>query len=96
MRVWEVRTRQQVGAVGAGWANALAFAPRGARLARMAWNGELVVARSPAGIAIRTGFRPNSCAPDFDPVLSGDGTRLLVRTAAARGSGRSTAAASPA
>ena len=79
VRVWEVRTRQQVGAVGAGWVNALAFAPRGGLLAALAWNGELVGARSPASIAIRTGFRPNTCEPDFDPLLSADGTRLLAR-----------------
>ena len=79
VRVWEVRTRQQVGAVGAGWVNAVAFAPRGELLATLTWNGELVGARTPASIAIPTGFRPNTCEPDFDPILSADGRRLLAR-----------------
>jgi len=85
VRVWDVRSRTQVGAVGAGWTNALAFAPRGAMLAALAWNGELVVARSPASVALRTGFHPSTCEPDFDPVLSADGTRVLARARAGAG-----------
>ncbi len=33
VRVWELATRKQVAAVAMGWANVLAFAPRGGRLA---------------------------------------------------------------
>ena len=41
------RDRKQVGAVGMGWANTLAFAPRGDLLAAMTWDGDVVVARAP-------------------------------------------------
>jgi len=85
VRVWDVRARTQVGAVGAGWANALAFAPRGAALAALAWNGELVVAGTPPSVALRTGFRPSTCYPDFEPVVSADGRRLLARDRAGAG-----------
>ena len=53
------RRRTEAGrGVAAGWANALAFAPRGGMLAAMAWNGEVVLARSPTSVPLRTGFRP--------------------------------------
>ena len=42
-------------------------------------------ARSPASVAIRTGFRPNTCEPDFDPLPSADGRRLLARARAGAG-----------
>ena len=85
VRIWDVAARRQVGAVSTGWANALAFAPRGRMLAAMAWNGEVVVARSPTSTPLRTGFRPNSCFPDFDPLLSSDGKHVLARAAAGAG-----------
>jgi WD40 repeat protein len=85
VRIWDVAARKQVGAVGTGWTNALAFAPRGRMLATMAWNGEVVVARSPTSVRLRTGFRPNSCVPNFDPLPSSDGKHVLARAAAGAG-----------
>lgn len=85
VRIWDVAARRQVGAVSTGWANALAFAPRGGMLASMAWNGEVVVARSPTSVPLRTGFRPDSCIPGFDPLLSSDGKRVLANAAAGAG-----------
>ena len=85
VRIWDVAARKQVGAVGTGWANAVAFAPRGGRLAATAWNGELVVASTPPSVPLRTGFRPSSCAPGFDPILTGDGRHVVA--AAAEGAG---------
>jgi WD40 repeat protein len=85
VRIWDVAARRQVGAVSTGWANAVAFAPRGGMLATMAWNGEVVVARSPTSTPLRMGFRPNSCIPDFDPLLSSDGRLVLARAAAGAG-----------
>jgi WD40 repeat protein len=85
VRIWDVAARKQVGVVGTGWANALAFAPRGGMLAAMTWNGEVVVARSPTSVPLRTGLPPSTCRPDVDPILSGDGTRVLAPTA--RGAG---------
>ncbi len=85
VRIWDVAARKQVGAVGTGWTNALAFAPAGGMLAAMAWNGEVVVARSPTSVPLRTGFRPNSCVPDFDPLLTSDGTHVLARAAGGAG-----------
>ena len=85
VRIWDVAAQRQVGAVSTGWANALAFAPRGGMLASMAWNGEVVLARSPTSVPLRTGFRPNSCIPGFDPLLSSDGKRVLANAAAGAG-----------
>jgi WD40 repeat protein len=83
VRIWDVATRKQVGAVPAGWANALVFAPRGRgrMLAAMAWNGEVVVARTPTSVPLRTHYRPNSCVPDFGPAVSSDGRHVLARAA---------------
>jgi WD40 repeat protein len=85
VRIWDVAARKQVGAVGTGWANAVAFAPRGGLLAVTAWNGELVVAPTPPSVPLRTGTRPSTCVPGFDPILTGDG--LHVVAAAAGGAG---------
>ena len=85
VRIWDVVARRQVGAVATGWANALAFAPRGRMLAAMAWNGEVVAARSPTSLPLHTGFRPNTCIPGFDPLLSSDGKRVLANAAAGAG-----------
>src|SRR5688572_31084370 len=60
----------------AGWANALAFAPRGERLAAMTWNGDVVVMRM-ASLALRTRFRPDGCAREFAPLVSPDGTHVV-------------------
>lgn len=46
VRVWELATLQQVMAVRAGWASAIAFAPSGGLLAAMNWEGAVVVART--------------------------------------------------
>jgi WD40 repeat protein len=81
VRIWDVVTRKQVGAVQAGWANALAFAPRGRRLAAMSWNGEVVVARLPTSLPLRTRFQPNSCVPGFPPAVSPDGRHVVARAA---------------
>ncbi|MGE5688931.1 MAG: TIR domain-containing protein [Pseudomonadota bacterium] len=86
VRVWELATRKQVGAFRPGWVNALVFAPRGGRLAAMTWNGDVVVARVPASLPLRTGFRPPGCGSvEFAPVVSPDGTRVMARSA--RGAG---------
>ena len=79
VRIWEVATRKQVGAVAAGWANALAFAPRGNKLAAMTWNGDVVVARASASVPLRTGLTPSTCTPDFSPLVSPDGKYALAR-----------------
>ena len=85
VRVWDVAARKQVGTVATGWANALAFAPQGRMLAAMAWNGEVVVARSPTSVPLHTGFRLNTCVPDFDPLLTSDGKHVLARAAGGAG-----------
>ena len=83
VRVWEIATQKQVAAVYAGWANALAFAARGERLAAMTWDGDVVVARAPAGLPLRTGFnRKGACEVEFTPVVSPDGRRLMARSEA--------------
>ena len=83
VRVWEVATRKQVAAVYAGWANALAFAPRGERLAAMTWDGDVVVARAPASLPLRTRFDPQAaCSIEFAPVVSPDGRRVMARSGA--------------
>jgi WD40 repeat protein len=85
VRIWDVAARKPLGAVAAGWVNALAFAPHGRMLAAMTWDGDLVVARSPPGIPLRTHFRPNSCDPDFEPVIADDGAHVLARTGGGAG-----------
>jgi WD40 repeat protein len=85
VRIWDVPARKQLGAVAAGWVNALAFAPHGRMLAAMTWDGDLVVARSPPGIPLRTHFQPNSCDPDFEPVIADNGTHVLARAAGGAG-----------
>ncbi len=85
VRVWELATRKQVGAVAMGWANTLAFGPNGGRLAAMTWDGHVVVARAPASLALRTAFHPSSCVAQFDPVLSPDGRRVLAPVAGGAG-----------
>lgn len=80
VRIWDVLARKQVGAVGTGWANAVDLAPRGGLLAAMAWNGELVVAQTPPSVPLRTGLRPSSCVPGFDPIVSGDGRHVVAPT----------------
>lgn len=83
VRVWEIETRKQVAAVYAGWANALAFAPRGERLAAMTWDGDVVVARAPASLALRTRWDPQAaCSAEFSPVVSRDGRRVMARSGA--------------
>ncbi len=85
VRIWDVAARKQVGAVGTGWANAVAFAPRGGLLAATAWNGELVVAPTPPSVPLRTGARPSTCVPSFDPIVTRDGRHVVA--AAAGGAG---------
>ena len=85
VRIWDVPARKQLGAVATGWANALAFATNGQMLAAMTWDGDVVVAPSPPGIPLRTDFRPNSCVPDFDPVMAADGRHVLARAAGGAG-----------
>jgi WD40 repeat protein len=80
VRVWELATRKQVAAVAAGWASALAFAPRGGLLAAMTWEGDVIVARAPASLPLRTGFG-NGCAYGFDPVVSQDGRQVVAPAA---------------
>ena len=58
VRVWELATSKQVGAAAMGWANALAFAPHGGLLAAMTWDGDVVVARAPASVALQNGVPP--------------------------------------
>jgi WD40 repeat protein len=77
VRVWDLQTRKQVGAIEAGWANGLAFAPRGGRLAAMSWDGDVVVARAPASLPVETGFEPVVGCAHIEPRLSPDG-RLVV------------------
>ena len=78
VRVWELATRTPVSAVAMGWVNTLAFAPRGGLLAGMTWDGDVVVARTPASITLRTGFRPSGCSASFEPVISPDGRRVVA------------------
>ncbi len=85
VRVWELATSKQVGAAAMGWANTLAFAPHGGLLAAMTWDGDVVVARAPASVALRTGFRPDGCVADFAPVLSPDGGRVVAPAAGGAG-----------
>jgi WD40 repeat protein len=81
VRVWEVATRKQVAAVYAGWANALAFAPRAERLAAMTWDGDVVVARAPSSLPLRTRFDPQAaCEIEFAPIISPDGKRVMARS----------------
>ena len=83
VRVWEVETRKQVAAVYAGWVNALAFAPRGERLVAMTWDGDVVVARAPASLPLRTRFDPQAaCSIEFRPLVSPDGGRVMARSGA--------------
>ena len=68
-----------------GWVNTLAFAPHGGLLAAMTWDGDVVVARAPASVALRTGFHPDGCVADFAPVLSPDGRRVVAPAAGGAG-----------
>ena len=78
VRVWELATRKQVAAVGAGWASELAFAPFGGRLAAMTWDGDLVVAEAPASLAIRTGFQAARGCGLSGPEPSPDGRWIVA------------------
>ena len=74
-----------------GWANTLAFAPHGGLLAAMTWDGDVVVARAPASVALRTGFRPDGCVADFAPSSARTAGASWRLPPEARASGTSTA-----